>query len=109
MFCPFSFVPIYALTVEELKEMCKWIFSSLEDIHACKNQAVFFHHHPWQHPLASTSLREIELPGRRHRSERTLVANVTNHQAGGERSEPDQREKKKRKGSEGEEPTAPKP
>lgn len=105
MFCPFSFVPIYALTVEELKEMCKWIFSSLEDIHACKTK-LFFSPPP---SLASTSLREIELPGRRHRSERTLVANVTNHQAGGERSEPDQREKKKRKGSEGEEPTAPKP
>jgi hypothetical protein len=45
----------------------------------------------------------------RHRSDRALGANVTNHQAGGERSEPDQREKKKRKGSEGEEPTAPKP
>jgi hypothetical protein len=55
------------------------------------------------------ALIKIELPGMRHRSDRALGANVTNHQAGGERSEPDQREKKKRKGSEGEEPTAPKP
>jgi hypothetical protein len=30
-----SFVPTYALTVEELKEMSKWI-SSLEVIHASK-------------------------------------------------------------------------
>lgn len=51
-----SFVPIYALTVEELKEMCKWI-SSLEDIHACKTKLFF------SPPSLTTSLGKYFIKG----------------------------------------------